>query len=267
MIRMLEADPALLAGVDIVLTDVDDTLTRHGKLDASTLAAMEHLKAAGIQVIPVTGGCAGWCDHIIRAWPVSAVIGEGGAFRFRMSPEGSLERRFIRPLAELRAEQRQLLSIAEQAIRAVPQARLAADQPYRLIDVAIDHAQDVKPLSAEQISTLIEMFREAGANARASSIHVNAWFGEHNKAVMATQVLSEDLGLSPPEQARRVLFIGDAPNDEPLFATYPLSAGVANIRSHLMGLKHHPRWLCDASHGKGFSEMASRLLAIRKDHA
>lgn len=262
MSRFADADSRLLSQVDIVLTDVDDTLTRHGKLSPSTLDAMARLMNAGIRVIPVTGGCAGWCDHIVRAWPVAAIIGESGAFRFRMTSGGSLEQRFVRPLAELRDEQQQLLRIAAQALQRVPAAKLAADQPYRLVDVAVDHAQDVDPLSGKQVAAIIEMFRHAGARARASSIHVNAWFGDHDKATMATKLLSEDFELSASAQAQRVLFIGDAPNDESLFHAYPLSVGVANIKSHLSGMVHGPRWLCRASHGEGFVEMADRLLAI-----
>ncbi|HET8789945.1 MAG TPA: HAD-IIB family hydrolase [Modicisalibacter sp.] len=267
MSRFADADPKLLSQVDTVLTDVDDTLTRHGKLSPSTLGAMARLMDAGIRVIPVTGGCAGWCDHIVRAWLVTAIIGESGAFRFRMSPGGGLEQRFVRPLAELREEQRQLLGIAARALQQVPAAKLAADQPYRLADVAVDHSQDVDPLAGEQVAAVIEVFRGAGARARASSIHVNAWFGDHDKATMATRLLSEDLELSASAQARRVLFIGDAPNDESLFRAYPLSVGVANIKPHLETLAHGPRWLCDASHGEGFTEMANRLLTVRQEMA
>lgn len=252
-----------LQRVEVVLTDVDDTLTRHGRLSADTLAAMERLMAAGIGVVPVTGGCAGWCDHIVRAWPVTAVIGESGAFRFRRRPEGGLEQRFIRPLTELRDDQRRLLAIARRLMTEVPQARLAADQPYRLADVAVDHAQDVPALPAQLVQRLIDGFRAQGASARASSIHVNAWFGDHDKASMAIRVLEDDLRLDPAMQRERVLFIGDAPNDESLFAHFPLSVGVANIAAHLDALTHRPRWLCEASHGDGFAEMAKALLDAR----
>lgn len=259
-----QADSQLLAGVDFILTDVDDTLTRHGKLSPSTLAAIERLRDDGVRVIPVTGGCAGWCDHIVRAWPVDAVIGESGAFSFRMAPTGGLRRRFCRPLADLQTEQRQLLKLTEDALREVPSAQLAADQPYRLADVAIDHAQDIEPLPRTDVDAIIAVFHRAGARARASSIHINAWFGEHDKATMAVQLMAEDYHLDTDAQTRRVLFIGDAPNDEPLFRTYPLSVGVANISRHLESLAHKPRWLCDAGHGEGFTEMADHILAVRQ---
>jgi len=40
-------------GVSAVLTDIDDTLTMHGRLTASAYAAMEALDTAGIAVVPV----------------------------------------------------------------------------------------------------------------------------------------------------------------------------------------------------------------------
>jgi HAD superfamily hydrolase (TIGR01484 family) len=264
MTRYADADLQLLAQVDVVLTDVDDTLTQGGKVSATTLDAMERLARGGLRVIPVTGGCAGWCDHIVRAWPVAAVIGESGAFRFQMQPGGGLRRHFVRPLEQLRADQQRLLQIADRALAAVPGARMAADQAYRLADVAIDHSQDVGPLTASSIATIIEIFEDAGARARASSIHVNAWFGDYDKATMATELLADDLGIDPREQSRRVLFIGDAPNDESLFRACALSVGVANIKPHLNSLTHPPRWVCDAGHGAGFVEMADRVLLARQ---
>ena len=66
-----------------IFTDIDDTLTSHGKLTAEAYAALQRLHAAGQIVIPVTGRPAGWCDHIARIWPVDAVVGENGAFSMR----------------------------------------------------------------------------------------------------------------------------------------------------------------------------------------
>src|SRR5699024_5871792 len=118
-----------------------------------------------------------------------------------LTANGGLRQRFVRPRDTMQADQQRLLRVAEQALLAVPASRLAADQPYRLVDVALDHAQDIEPLPAAGVATLIDTFRAAGARARASSIHVNAWFGDHDKATTAAWLLAEDFGLSPPEQA------------------------------------------------------------------
>ena len=47
------------AGVRYILMDIDDTLTREGKLLASSYTALWKLKEAGLRVIPVTGRPAG----------------------------------------------------------------------------------------------------------------------------------------------------------------------------------------------------------------
>ncbi|MFM2399098.1 MAG: hypothetical protein RL341_1255, partial [Pseudomonadota bacterium] len=43
-----QCPPAQLAQVQGIFTDVDDTLTRHGKLSAQTFAALHALASAGI---------------------------------------------------------------------------------------------------------------------------------------------------------------------------------------------------------------------------
>ena len=43
-----------------VLTDIDDTLTTHGRLFAEAYNALQRLQNAGLLVIPVTGRPAGW---------------------------------------------------------------------------------------------------------------------------------------------------------------------------------------------------------------
>ena len=69
-------------GIRYILMDIDDTLTRKGKLLASSYSALWKLKEAGLKVIPVTGRPAGWCDLIAREWPVDGVVGENGALAF-----------------------------------------------------------------------------------------------------------------------------------------------------------------------------------------
>jgi HAD superfamily hydrolase (TIGR01484 family) len=59
-----ELDPQRLENVTAILTDIDDTLTTHGRLPAVAYAALERLQEAGLKVVPITGRPAGWCDHI-----------------------------------------------------------------------------------------------------------------------------------------------------------------------------------------------------------
>ncbi|MNC92838.1 hypothetical protein D3C83_93440 [compost metagenome] len=58
-------------------------------------------------------------------------------------------------------------------------------------------------------------------------------------------------------------FVGDSPNDAPMFAHFPHAAGVANIREFEGRLAHAPRYVTSAAGGAGFCEFADCLLAAR----
>jgi hypothetical protein len=73
------SDRTSLGRIQFVLTDIDDTLTTEGRLPAASYEALERLQRAGLAVIPITGRPAGWCDMIVRFWPVDAVVGENAA--------------------------------------------------------------------------------------------------------------------------------------------------------------------------------------------
>ncbi|NHH86123.1 HAD-IIB family hydrolase [Cobetia sp. MB87] len=252
-----------LSGIRYLLTDIDDTLTHEGRLAASTLAALERLDAAGIKVIPVTGGCAGWCDHIARAWPVASVIGENGAFAFRRQGQRILTT-WWEDEQRLRARQRHVMTVARQLLLNHPRAALAQDQPFRFADVAVDHCQAVGPLAQSEIRAIIAGFTAAGIQARASSIHINAWQGEFDKARMAVRVLTETFGLDRMQLEQEVMYVGDAPNDAPMFATFRHTVGVANIIQHRAALGWEPCWVTRHSHGTGVEEIAEALLTARK---
>lgn len=256
------------AQVTCVLTDIDDTLTSDGRLGAAPYRALEDLQAAGFAVVPVTGRPAGWCDLIARLWPVDGVVGENGAFYLRYDRAARRMRsRFQSSDAERIRNRARLDALAGTILAAVPGTALASDQPYRVSDLAIDFCEDVPPCGQEQVDEILRLFGEAGATAKASSIHVNGWFGHYDKLSMARELLTRELGLAPDEIRRRVIFVGDSPNDEPLFAAFPLSVGVANVLRAADRIRHMPTYVASAEGGAGFVELAERLIAARADAA
>src|SRR5207237_2582086 len=135
-----------------VLTDLDGTLTTHGRLFAAAYTALERLRAAAPLVIPVTGRPAGWCDHIARMWPVDAVVGENGAFWFRHDAKaGKLLKRYAFDDQERLKRSKRLLDVAKRVLDEVPGCALASDQGYREADIAIDFREDVAELPREQV--------------------------------------------------------------------------------------------------------------------
>ena len=262
-IRPLSEFPAAQrAAIRFVLLDIDDTLTTDGRLTASAYAALEELSRRGLRVIPVTGRPAGWCDLIARFWPVDAVIGENGAFYFRYDHDArSMTRHFWLSAGEREAVRRRLDRLAEAILAVVPGARLAADQLYRVADLAIDFAEDTGPLPPAEIDRIVALMHAAGATAKISSIHVNGWFGDWDKLAMTRRLFREIYGIDLDQERDTVAFIGDSPNDEPMFAYFPLSVAVANVRPFLPRLKSPPAYVTKAEAGDGFVEFAAMLLS------
>lgn len=254
-----------LAGVRVVLTDVDGTLTTGGRMTATALAALERLHETGLLVIAVTGGPAGWCDHMARAWPIDAAVGESGAFWFRRLPGGGLERRFAVAETELPRLRERRDRLGEQVLAEVPGSALAVDQRYRELDLAVDWCENVPALPADSVAHIERLMQRAGARTAVSSIHVNAWFGAYDKLATSRRLLAECFGLDTADPAARArcIYVGDAPNDAPAFAYFPDSVGVANVSEFGARLPAQPRWITPSAGGAGFVELADTLLAAR----
>ncbi|TXL68574.1 HAD-IIB family hydrolase [Zeimonas arvi] len=249
-------------GIHGVLTDLDDTLSTDGRLDPEAFAAMNRLREAGLRVVPVTGRSAGWCDHFVRMWPVDAVIGETGAF-YMLREGGGVRTVFMPDAAALEAARTRRGPIAEAVLREVPEAALAGDQPYRLVDLAIDIAEAVPPVAPERVARIVALLRAHGMHAQPSSIHVNAWFGEFDKGRTALELLAGHFGETDEAARDRWVCVGDAPNDAPLFAAFRNSVGVANLLERADRMPVLPRWITGAPSGAGFAELAAHLLAAR----
>ena len=251
--------------IRLVLTDIDDTFTSEGMLTAEAYAALENLHRAGFLVVPVTGRPAGWCDHIARMWPVDAVVGENGAFYFRYDRASrKMHQHFWASPEEFKRNRLKLIEIEKKVLAAVPGSALASDQPYRLADLAVDFCEDVPALPESEIDRIVAIFERAGARAKVSSIHVNGWFGDYNKLSMAKTLLADVFGLDWERARDAVIYAGDSPNDEPMFAAFPLSVGVANIQAFAHRLKNKPAYITQGHSGQGFAELAALLLAAKR---
>ncbi len=245
-----------------VLTDIDGTITTDGRLPASTYLALDRLKAAGLHVIPVTGRCIAWAEILTRLWPVDAIIGENGAFYSHLRA-GKLLTRYLDDAITRAGNLARIQALGERIVRQVPGCALASDQAWHAADLAIDHAEDVAPLPAGAVERIASLMREAGMTATVSSIHVNGWFGQHDKLSMSRLCVAELLGADLDAGRDEWLFIGDSANDASMFAHFPLSVGVANIRDILPQLPARPAYITEAACGEGFAEMAALLLAAR----
>ena len=245
-----------------VLCDIDDTLSTEGRITAEAYSAMQQLQQAGLLVIPVTGRPAGWCDHIARMWPVDGVVGENGAFYFRYDQaKHKMRRHFVQDATTRAAHRERLAQIGAEIIKAVPGAAIAADQQYRETDLAIDFCEDVLPLSQTAVDEIAARMEKHGLTAKVSSIHVNGWFGQYDKLGMSKVLLREAFGVDLDAARAHYVFVGDSPNDAPMFGYFPHAVGVANVADFGGRVEHLPAYITHARCGAGFAEAAAWLLA------
>lgn len=252
---LAQAPAALLASVEGVIFDVDDTLTTHGLLTARAFEALHRLRDAGLGAIAVTGRPLGWTDGVAAMWPIDLAVGENGAGWARREGGGLVIGTFEPDGVHGAA----LTALRAHIARAMPHVREASDQPARRCDVAWDIGERDRR-SAADIDALCQHIEAAGARALVSSVHAHAVFGAWDKASGVMRA-AEAAGIAlDPE---RWVFVGDSGNDADAFARFPLTVGVANVRAHLTRLPVPPRFVTAEERGLGFCELVSALLDAR----
>jgi hydroxymethylpyrimidine pyrophosphatase-like HAD family hydrolase len=74
-------------------------------------------------------------------------------------------------------------------------------------------------------------------------------------------VIQKVLGGDPANLSPYV-YVGDALNDAPMFAGFPSSVGVANIRQWWDELSHKPAYVTERSEGAGLRELIAHLMTL-----
>jgi hydroxymethylpyrimidine pyrophosphatase-like HAD family hydrolase len=100
--------------------------------------------------------------------------------------------------------------------------------------------------------------------ATVSSIHINGWYGRHNKLEGARWAVSELLKRDLDLEMAQWVFIGDSTNDVLMFQAFEHSVGVANVRRFETQLTQLPRYITQGERGAGFAEVARAVLAARR---
>ncbi len=260
-----------------VFTDIDDTLTTDGAITPDALQALADLKAAGLHVIPITGRPVGWSEPFARIWPVDAIVAENGAvalFPPQASDVENMNKNGTSPASDGRfqlqkiyqqnaaARARQfarMQQVAARVLREVPGATLAQDSAGRETDIAFDHSEFTH-LPPAAIAQALAILRSEGMTATVSSIHINAWYGAHNKWDGACWIARELLQMDLPSQIRHWAYVGDSTNDQLMFQHFMHSIGVANIRRFEAELEHLPRYITPGERGAGFAQACRSIL-------
>lgn len=236
-----------------VLFDIDDTITAEGKLPPCSYQSLWDLHENGFVLVAVTGRPAGWCDLIIRQWPVNAVIGENGAFYFYA--ENNTYSVITHPNA---VSNKGLEKLEKIVLESVPMSRPAKDQFSRLYDLAIDFCEDEPRLPIEEAYKIADICINFGAKAKVSSIHVNTWLGDYDKLSM-TKIMFENV-FNETDFNSKCVYFGDSPNDEPMFQFFYNTIGVANVKPFLERMTFKPKKITNKPGGFGFTEAVRELL-------
>jgi len=250
-----------LAAVVGVMTDIDDTLTRDGAIEPAALQALHELAAAGLPVVAITGRPLGWSLPFAQAWPVCAIVAENGAVALVRDGD-QLITEYAQDEATRARNSRRLQAVAAQVLKQVPGAVLAQDSAGRVTDIAIDHSEFVQ-LPQPQIEQAMALMRASGMTATVSSIHINGWFGNHNKWTAAQWMLQRLFGRELDAEIGRWVYVGDSTNDQAMFERFPLAVGVANLRRFAAELRVWPAYITQGERGEGFAELVRALLSAR----
>jgi HAD superfamily hydrolase (TIGR01484 family) len=254
-----------------VFTDIDDTLTTDGAITPDALQALGDLKAAGLHVIPITGRPVGWSEPFALRWPVDAIVAENGAVALLANQIGrqpltggreQLSKLYQQDAPTRLTNYARMQQVARRVMQDVPGAVLSEDSPGRETDIAIDHSEFVH-LPPAQVAQAVQIMQSEGMNATVSSIHINGWFGAHNKLEGARWIVRELFGRDLDAEMERWVYVGDSTNDQLMFEAFAHSVGVANIRRFEAELSHKPRYITEGERGAGFAEVAAALLAAR----
>ena len=236
-----------------VVFDMDDTITRRGRIEATALEGIERLAEAGLERVLVTGRPLGWAEVAARLLPVSLALGENGAGWFdHEGREGYFED------AATRAEHAARLDELVGALRdAMPDVVPADDSRHRRCDRAFDVGERVT-LDPARVDALVAFIRARGFHCNVSTVHCHAWLGGWDKAKGAARAMQ---WRGWEFDADEWIFIGDSGNDAPAFAAFPHSVGVANVR--LDALPVAPAWVTPSPRGRGFRELVEAILEVR----
>lgn len=250
-------------GITGLFTDIDDTLTTEGEITPDALEALGALKAAGFKIVAITGRPVGWSEPFAARWPVDAIVAENGAVALLPDAHSAAPR----PLAKIyqqdaatrSANFARMQAVLARIERELPGVHRATDSPGRETDIAIDHSEFTN-LSDAQIAAVVALMKSEGMHATVSSIHINGWYGNHNKLEGARWIVRQLWQRDLDAEMNQWVYVGDSTNDQLMFKTFANSVGVANIARFVPQLAHLPRYVTRGERGAGFTEVTRALL-------
>jgi HAD superfamily hydrolase (TIGR01484 family) len=251
--------PAVWRSVVGVATDLDDTLTAHGRLTAASLIALDTLSAMNLPCVIATGRPVGWAEVLAGLLPVRAVVAEnGGAWAAR---EGTAARvAFIEDEATRTHGMQQSRAMARRVTERFPTLQPVVEHVLRATDVTLDVGERVTVPRA-LVDEALAMVRDGGLHGVASTVHLHISHRAPDKTAGLRAALA-DVGLAPAALDAAWLYLGDSPNDAGPFAAMALSVGVRGVDR--LAMPALPRYVCRAGAGEALTELVDALRRHRE---
>ncbi|MDI9335932.1 MAG: HAD-IIB family hydrolase [Gammaproteobacteria bacterium] len=248
-----------------ICSDIDDTLTENAIISANTKSHLEALVRHGIKMIAVTGRSLAWSQKLIEECPVFlAIVAENGGVAITPTVGGSWEVSYFTEDEVQRKKNTQVLKeVLLQIQQSIPNAKPSLDNSGRVTDLAIDH-HETHYLPPNDIIQVVDIMRQNGLQVTVSSIHINGWFGDYNKWLGTRWLFKKLYNRDLSAELNHWLYVGDSKNDEMMFEHFIHTFGVANIKDYLSELDHPPRYITRGHQGRGFVEIAQKILSHSK---
>jgi HAD superfamily hydrolase (TIGR01484 family) len=247
-----DSSPSGWKTVRLVATDMDGTLTEQGQFTPDLVRSLTQLAANRIPTLIVTGRSAGWVQGLVAYLPVVGAIAEnGGVFIAKDTGKPT----WLIELANVNQHREHLATMFAQLLVAFPSLVPSVDNQFRLTDWTFD----IGSLSTSELQMIDHTCREAGWGFTYSTVQCHIRAAAQDKGVALKRVLQQCFPSLTPQQ---VVTVGDSPNDEGLFdaSLFPLSVGVANIKTYRDRLSHLPTFVTQGEEAQGFQELVAQIL-------
>lgn len=240
--------------IKLIFSDMDGTLTKDEKFDASLLETLAKLNNAEVDILITTGRSAGWVQAIATYLPVVGAMAENGGLLYW---RGDIIPQIFNEVS-IDKHRRELSRVFKLLQSRFLQIQESPDNAFRLTDWTFD----VAGLSLNQLKQIEAICQGEGYGFTYSTIQCHIKPLHQDKAWGLNKVIAQ---YYPHLKREQIVTIGDSPNDDPMFDKnkFPLSVGVANLTKYKDSLQNLPAYLTSKSEGAGFAELAELIISDR----
>lgn len=224
----------------IIFSDFDGTLTNNGKLGAVFFELLSLIEENKSELIVVSGRSLSWGHFLLTHFPLRYALMEGGGVLVYKTQDGLLKEEYL----VTESEKERLTELTAKIKKDLPKTVFSLDTQGRVTDRAVEFFE----MGKSDVENLENYLLKEDANFSRSNVHINFWYGNHNKFTSVEWFLKNH---KPHITLDETIFYGDSLNDEAMFEKMPNSVGVSNIISVLDELNHKPKIILEGRDNAG----------------